>query len=100
MRTSTWPWSTNRRVSSCTRGLAGGPAMLTALGSVFGEMQFMPTGGVSAANLADYLTLPSVIACGGSWLTPKERIEAGDFEAITNLAREAVAIAAEIRGDI
>jgi 2-dehydro-3-deoxyphosphogluconate aldolase/(4S)-4-hydroxy-2-oxoglutarate aldolase len=88
-----------RTVKFYPAGLAGGPAMIKALGSVFGEMKFMPTGGVSAANLADYLALPSVIACGGSWLTPKESIASGDFEAITNLAREAVAIAAEIRGD-
>ena len=88
-----------RTVKFFPAGLAGGPAMIKALGSVFGEMKFMPTGGVSAANLADYLALPSVIACGGSWLTPKESIASGDFEAITNLAREAVAIAAKIRGD-
>jgi len=79
--------------------LAGGPAMIKALGSVFGEMKFMPTGGVSAANLGDYLALPSVIACGGSWLTPQQSIAAGDYGIVTNLAREAVAIAAEVRRD-
>ncbi len=87
-----------RTVKFFPAGQAGGTAMIKALGSVFGEMKFMPTGGVSAANLADYLALPSVIACGGSWLTPKESIAAGDYEVITNLAREAVAIAAKIRG--
>ena len=74
-------------------GLAGGPAMLKALSAAFRDMQFMPTGGVSAANLNDYLAVPSVIACGGSWLTPAADIAAGNFEAITALAAEARAIA-------
>ena len=73
--------------------LAGGVPMLKALGSVFHEMRFMPTGGVSAENLAEFLALPSVVACGGSWLTPKESIKAGDYAAITKLARAAVDIA-------
>ena len=54
----------------------------------------MPTGGVSAANLADFLAVPAVIACGGSWLTPDDAIAAGDYSAITKLAEEAVKIAA------
>lgn len=73
--------------------IAGGIPALKALGSVFGNMRFMPTGGVSAANLADFLALKSVIACGGSWLTPAASIAAGRYEDITRLAREAVAIA-------
>lgn len=77
--------------------LAGGPAMLKALGSVFRTMRFMPTGGVSAANLSEYLALPQVIACGGSWLTPADAIAAGDYSAITRLAQEAVSIAAQSR---
>ena len=77
--------------------LAGGVPMLKALSSVFRHMKFMPTGGVSAINLAEFLSLPSVIACGGSWLTPAAEIEAGNFEAITNLAREAVELASAVR---
>jgi len=73
--------------------LAGGVPMLKAFSSVFRDMRFMPTGGVSADNLAEFLALPSVIACGGSWLTPKDAIAAGDYEAITRLAREAITIA-------
>jgi 2-dehydro-3-deoxyphosphogluconate aldolase/(4S)-4-hydroxy-2-oxoglutarate aldolase len=72
---------------------AGGIPMVRALSSVFRELKFMPTGGVSAANLADYLALPQVFACGGSWLTPADAVARGDFRAITKLAREAVAIA-------
>ena len=78
--------------------LAGGPAMIKALGSVFKGVQFMPTGGVSAGNLAEYLAVPSVLACGGSWLTPKVAIESGEYHIITQLAAEAVAIAAKVRG--
>lgn len=74
-------------------GQAGGVPMLKALGSVFRDVRFMPTGGVSPANLADYLSLQSVIACGGSWLTPASAIEAKDFAVITRLAKEARALA-------
>ena len=86
-----------RDVKFFPASLAGGVPMLKALSSVFGEMRFMPTGGVSAANLADFLALPSVLACGGSWLTPKDAVEAGDYETITHLAREAVTIARSAR---
>ena len=77
--------------------LAGGPAMLKALGSVFKDVRFMPTGGVSADNLADYLALKSVLACGGSWLTPAAAIAEGNYQIITDLAAEAVAIASKCR---
>ena len=77
--------------------LNGGMPMLKALSSVYREMRFMPTGGVSADNLKSFLELPSVIACGGSWLTPKADIEAGNFDAITKLAQEALDIAREAR---
>jgi 2-dehydro-3-deoxyphosphogluconate aldolase/(4S)-4-hydroxy-2-oxoglutarate aldolase len=78
--------------------LAGGPPMLKAIGSVFKDVKFMPTGGVSAGNLGEYLALPNVLACGGSWLTPKSAIDEGNYEIISNLAAEAVAIANKIRG--
>ena len=77
--------------------LSGGPAMIKALGSVFKDVKFMPTGGVTAANLSDYLALPQVLACGGSWLTPKSAIEEGNYQIITDLAAEAVAIAKQTR---
>jgi len=77
--------------------LAGGIPMLKALGSVFKEVSFMPTGGISAANLSEYLALPTVLACGGSWLTPQAAIDSGDYGLITSLAEEAVAIANEVR---
>ena len=73
--------------------LVGGPKILKALSSVFRDVLFMPTGGVNPANLNEYLAVPSVLACGGSWLTPKDAIEAGDFGTITQLAKDAIAIA-------
>lgn len=74
--------------------IAGGVPALKALSSVFRTMRFMPTGGVSADNLADYLAIPAVLACGGSWLTPTSAIEADDYDQITTLAKEALQIAA------
>lgn len=79
-------------------GLAGGTPMLKALGSVFRDVKFIPTGGVSASNLGDYLAVGSVLACGGSWLTPADEIAAGNFDAVTTLASEAAGIAASSRG--
>ena len=82
-----------RTVKLFPASLVGGPKILKALSSVFRDVRFMPTGGVSPANLSEYLAVPAVLACGGSWLTPKEAIEAGDFGAITQLAKDAIAIA-------
>jgi 2-dehydro-3-deoxyphosphogluconate aldolase/(4S)-4-hydroxy-2-oxoglutarate aldolase len=78
-------------------GLSGGVPMLKALSSVFRDVRFMPTGGVSAANLKEFLGVSSVIACGGSWLTPQIEIDAGNFDAVTQLSREALSIAREAR---
>lgn len=87
-----------RTVKFFPAGLSGGCAMLKALGSVFAGMKFIPTGGVSAGNLSEYLAVPSVLACGGSWLTPSAAVDAGYYDAITKLADEAVAIARIVRG--
>ncbi len=75
----------------------GGVGMLKALSSVFRDVRFMPTGGVSAANLAEYLGVPAVLACGGSWLTPKEVVEQKQFGEITRIAGDAKSIAASVR---
>lgn len=77
--------------------LAGGPAMLKALGSVFSDVRFIPTGGISASNLPDYLALPVVLACGGSWLTPREEILRGRYESVRQLAIEAADVARQAR---
>lgn len=82
-----------RTVKFFPAGLAGGPKMLKALSSVYRDVRFMPTGGVNPDNLKDYLAIPAVLACGGSWLTPKDAIAKGDFGAITKLAQEAIKLA-------
>mgnify|MGYP003635332828 FL=1 len=79
--------------------IAGGVPAIKALSSVFRTMRFMPTGGVSPDNLSDFLAVPAVLACGGSWLTPADAIASGDFGKITDLARQALSIAAKARGE-
>lgn len=86
-----------RTVKFFPAGAAGGPAMIKALAAPFRGMRFMPTGGVSAENLAGYLALPQVLACGGSWLTPAAAVASGDYHRITALAAEARRIAATAR---
>lgn len=76
----------------------GGVRMLEALAAVFGGVRFVPTGGVTAANLRNYLKLPSVFAVGRSWLVSGKLLAAGAFEEVTRLAREAVEIVARERG--
>ncbi|MFC3068128.1 bifunctional 4-hydroxy-2-oxoglutarate aldolase/2-dehydro-3-deoxy-phosphogluconate aldolase [Phenylobacterium soli] len=73
--------------------VAGGPAALKAFHSPFPQARFCPTGGVSAANAAEYLALSNVICVGGSWVAPPEAVRAGDWDRITRLAREAAALA-------
>jgi 2-dehydro-3-deoxyphosphogluconate aldolase/(4S)-4-hydroxy-2-oxoglutarate aldolase len=68
---------------------AGGIGMLKALGGPFPDVTFCPTGGVSLASAPDFLALANVACVGGSWLTPREAVAAGDWDAITALAREA-----------
>ena len=71
---------------------AGGPAMLKAWASPFGDVAFCPTGGIGIDNAASWLALPNVRVVGGSWLTPAEAIASGDWDRITRLAREASAL--------
>lgn len=75
-------------------GSAGGAPAIKDLAAPFGRVGFVPTGGVTTTNLADYLRLPNVVAVGGSWMVRSELIEAGDFAAITTLSAEAVQAAA------
>ncbi len=71
---------------------AGGAGFLKSVAAVFPEVSFVPTGGINAANLADYLALPSVAACGGSWMVRHDWIAEGDFARIESVSREAVAL--------
>lgn len=71
----------------------GGVPALKALHGPFPKIKFCPTGGVSADNLVRYIDLPNVVCVGGTWIAPKDAIEAGDWQRITDLCREAVAMA-------
>ena len=73
---------------------AGGIPMLKALAGPFPDVVFCPTGGISLATAPDFLALPNVKVCGGSWLTPADAVAAGDWARITRLAREAQALRA------
>lgn len=79
-------------------GIYGGLKAMKALSAPFGGVRFIPTGGVDAHNLGEYLSAPFVHAVGGSWLCPKAEIAAGHFEQITALCREASGIVREVRG--
>lgn len=72
---------------------AGGLPFLKALASPLAGVRFCPTGGITAANAGDYLRLPNVICVGGSWVAPDELVNAGNWDAIEDLARQAVAAA-------
>lgn len=75
---------------------AGGLAMLKALGGPLGDMRFCPTGGVSLANMGEFLRQPNVAMVGGSWLTPADAVAQGNWAEITRLAREATDAAAAL----
>lgn len=72
---------------------AGGSAYLKSLSSPLGGISFCPTGGITPDNARNYLSLPNVICVGGSWVAPKELVEAGDWAAITQLAADACKLA-------
>ena len=71
---------------------AGGVPMLKALQGPFPEIRFCPTGGITAETAPQYLALPHVPVCGGSWLTPADAMAQGDWARLTRLAREASAL--------
>jgi len=71
---------------------AGGITMLKALHGPFADVLFCPTGGIDAATAPQFLALPNVACVGGSWLTPRTLLEAGDFDRITALAAAATAL--------
>jgi len=73
---------------------SGGASFLKAMSSPLAGTFFCPTGGVSLANAKSYLSLPNVVCVGGSWVAPKEMVEAGDWDGITKLASEAASLGA------
>ena len=68
---------------------AGGPGVLADFASIFPDVLFVPTGKITQADVAEYLALRNVISVGGSWVTPADRIAAGDWPGITRLAQQA-----------
>lgn len=71
---------------------AGGVGALKALHGPLPDIAFCPTGGIDAANAAQFLSLPNVLCVGGSWVAPAKAVESGDWAAIEALAREAAAL--------
>lgn len=71
---------------------SGGAPALASIGAPIPQVKFCPTGGVSMKNIGDYLKLPNVLCCGGSWVAPKDAVTAGDWSRIETLAREAAAL--------
>jgi len=79
---------------------AGGVNMIkNLLGAFrFTGVRFMPTGGVKPSNVADYLSVPEVVCCGGTWIVPKDALAANDWGAIEKLAAEAATLVRTLRG--
>ena len=69
---------------------SGGLAKIKAMAAPYVNMKFMPTGGISAKNLTTYLDFNKIIACGGSWMVPADLINAGEWDKIEQITREAV----------
>ncbi len=76
---------------------AGGIAMIKAMAAPYTMVKFMPTGGINAKNLEDYLSFSKILCCGGSWMVKGDLIKAGEFDKICELTKEAAQLAASIR---
>ena len=76
---------------------AGGLKMIKAMSAPYIMMKFMPTGGINATNVRDYLACDKILACGGSWMVKGDLINAGNFGEIERLTREASEIVKEVR---
>ena len=76
---------------------AGGIAMIKAMSAPYGTIKFMPTGGISAKNLSEYLSCSNIVCCGGSWMVKGDLITEGKFDEITKLTKEAVELVKSIR---
>ncbi len=77
---------------------AGGLPMIKAMAAPYGMVKFMPTGGISAKNLKDYLECSNIICCGGSWMVKGDLVAEGKFDEIEKMTKEAVALVKAIRG--
>ena len=77
---------------------AGGLKMIKAVSAPYTMLKFMPTGGINAENVKEYLAFDKILACGGSWMVKKDMIKNGEFDKIKDMVAEAAAIVKEIRG--
>jgi 2-dehydro-3-deoxyphosphogluconate aldolase/(4S)-4-hydroxy-2-oxoglutarate aldolase len=75
----------------------GGVAYLKAMSAPYGNVEFLPSGGIGLSNLAAYLSTPRVVACGGSWMAPAEWINAGEFDRIRDEVRKSVDAARSVQ---
>lgn len=71
---------------------SGGVNMVKSLLAPYGDISIMPTGGINPDNVNDYLSIPRVLACGGTWMVDKKLVETGNWDEIARLTREAVAL--------
>lgn len=76
---------------------SGGLSMIKAMAAAYTKLKFMPTGGINAKNVVDYLKYNKILACGGSWMVKGDLIAAGDFDKITALCKEAADIVKSVR---
>lgn len=76
---------------------SGGVAIIKAMAAPYSMVKFMPTGGISTKNLADYLSCDKILCCGGSWMVKEDLIKSGSFDKITDMTKEATALAKSIR---
>ena len=76
---------------------AGGISMIKAMAAPYTGIRFMPTGGINAKNLEDYLSCDKILCCGGSWMVKGDLVKAGEFDKIRELTAEAKKLADSIR---
>ncbi len=77
---------------------SGGLSFIKAVAAPYVGLRFMPTGGINADNVKEYLKYDRILACGGSWMVKKDLIQAGNFDRIQELTKQAAEIVAEVRG--
>jgi len=77
---------------------AGGLKYIRAIAAPYTMMKFMPTGGINPQNVREYLAYDRIAACGGSWMVKGSLVEAGEFDKIEAMTKEAVEIVKEVRG--
>ena len=77
---------------------AGGLAMIKAMAAPYTNVKFMPTGGISAKDLAEYLSFGKIAACGGSWMVKADLVDNKEYDKIAEMTKEAVDLVKKIRG--